>query len=60
MKCEIYGPDKKRKAHTESEKCIPDEQTLKQLKAAGYTILIDGKRWKPGNALNDELKGRRK
>ena len=54
MRMEIFGPDKKLKAHTESQKCFPDEQTLRQMKSAGYVILIDGKRWKPGKEKDNE------
>lgn len=48
MLFEIIGPDKKKKAYTESEECIPDTKTLLNMKAAGYTFLRDGKKWVPG------------
>lgn len=48
MRFEIFGQDKKRKAVTEDEKCVPNEETLRQMKAAGYTFARDGKRWTPG------------
>lgn len=48
MKFQVIGPDKKCKAYTESEKCIPSERTLKEMRAAGYTFLKDGKKWVPG------------
>lgn len=48
MKFEIFGPDKKRKAVMEDEKCIPKDETLRDMKAAGYTFARDGKKWTPG------------
>lgn len=48
MKFEIFGPDKKRKAVMEDERCVPNEETLRGMKAAGYTFARDGKRWTPG------------
>lgn len=47
MLFEIIGPDKKRKAFTESEECIPNDRVLLDMKDAGYTFLKDGKKWIP-------------
>lgn len=44
MKLEIYGPDGKRKYWTEHRECIPTPARLKEMQAAGYKILMDGKR----------------
>ena len=44
MKLEIYGPDGKRKFWTEHRECIPTR--LKEMQAAGYKIVVDGKRVK--------------
>lgn len=44
---EIFGTDGKRKAYTETEKCVPDLAVLLKMKEAGYTFKKDGKKWVP-------------
>ena len=46
MKLEIYGQDGKRKAWTEHRECVPAPTRLKEMQAAGYKIVVDGKRVK--------------
>jgi hypothetical protein len=46
MLFEVYR-DKQRLMWTEYEECIPSNDMIKTLKAAGYKILLDGKVYKP-------------
>lgn len=46
MLFEVYR-DKQRLMWTEHEECIPSNEMIKTLKAAGYKILLDGKAYKP-------------
>lgn len=48
MRFEVFGIDKKRKFVTESERCVPDDKTLREMKALGYSFQRDGKKWTPG------------
>lgn len=32
---------------TESKKCIPSDESIKQMLSAGYKVLLDGKAYKP-------------
>jgi hypothetical protein len=45
MLFEVYR-DKQRLWYTEHEECIPSIETVKNLKAAGYKVLLDGKVYK--------------
>ena len=45
MLFEVYR-DKKRLMYTEYEECIPPAETIKNLKAVGYKVLLDGKVYK--------------
>ena len=46
MLFEVYK-DNKRIMYTEHESCIPSNDKIKDMKAAGYKILLDGKVYKP-------------
>lgn len=45
MLFEVYR-DKKRMWFTEYKECIPSTETIKNLKADGYKVLLDGKVYK--------------
>lgn len=45
MLFEVYK-DNKRVMYTEDESCIPSAEKIKDMKAAGYKILLDGKTYK--------------
>lgn len=45
MLFEVYK-DNKRMMWTEYESCIPSNDTIKSMKAAGYKVLLDGKVYK--------------
>ena len=45
MLFEVYK-DNKRVMYTEDESCIPSADKIKDMKAAGYKILLDGKVYK--------------
>jgi predicted ribosome-associated RNA-binding protein Tma20 len=45
MLFEVYR-DKKRLMYTEHKECIPSIETIKNIKAAGYKVLLDGKAYK--------------
>lgn len=45
MLFEIYRDDK-RMMYTEQEECIPTVDVIKNMKSAGYKILLDGKVYK--------------
>jgi hypothetical protein len=45
MLFEVYR-DKQRLMWTEYEECIPSIDTIKELKAAGCKVLLDGKAYK--------------
>lgn len=32
---------------TESKKCIPSDESIRQMLSAGYKVLLDGKAYKP-------------
>lgn len=42
MLFEVYK-DNKRVMYTEDESCIPSAEKIKDMKAAGYKVLLDGK-----------------
>ena len=52
MLFEVYR-DKQRLMWTEHEECIPSNEMIKTLKAAGYKILLDGKAYKPTTKEKD-------
>lgn len=37
---------KQRVAYTESDKCLPDKETIKEMIRAGYRFVKDGKPWR--------------
>ena len=45
MLFEVYK-DSKRVMYTEDESCIPSADKIKDMKAAGYKVLLDGKAYK--------------
>ena len=45
MLFEVYR-DNKRLMYTEHEECIPPLDLIKEMKAAGYKVLLDGKVYK--------------
>lgn len=47
---------KVRVAYTEHEGCIPPKETLRQMKAAGYRFVKDGKPWNGGSDGKDRLR----
>lgn len=38
MKFEVFGPDGRRMMYTEHPECVPDLETQRAMKAAGYKI----------------------
>nr|DAU75769.1 MAG TPA: hypothetical protein [Caudoviricetes sp.] len=46
MRFEVYR-NGQRLFVTENKKCIPQENSIKQMLAAGYKVLLDGKAYKP-------------
>lgn len=46
MRFEVYR-NGQRLFVTENKKCIPQESSIKQMLAAGYKVLLDGKAYKP-------------
>lgn len=53
MLFEVYK-DNKRVMYTEDESCIPTADKIKDMKAAGYKFLLDGKVYK---ATKEDKKG---
>ena len=45
MLFEVYR-DKQRLMYTEHKECIPPADLIKEMKAAGYKVLLDGKVYK--------------
>jgi hypothetical protein len=56
MKLEVIGKDGKVKMHTEHPECVPPSENLMQLVLKGYTVKVDGKRWKIGQEIGGENK----
>ena len=46
--------DGKRMAYTEYEECIPSVNTIKDMKAAGYKVLLNGKVYKTTKGKDKE------
>ena len=55
MKFEVIDRDGKVKMSTEHRSCIYPTDILKRMEAAGYKFKVDGKRWRPGQEINDSL-----
>ena len=45
MLFEVYK-DNKRVMYTEDESCIPSAEEIKNMKSAGYKVMLDGKVYK--------------
>ena len=54
MKFEVINRDGKVMMSTEHRSCIYPTDILKQMEAAGYKFRVDGKRWRPGQGINDD------
>lgn len=53
MLFEVYK-DNKRMMYTEHEECIPPIDVIKNMKADGYKILLDGKAYKTTKSGKDK------
>ena len=53
MKFEVIDRDGKVKMSTEHRECIYPLDILQQMVSAGYSFRFNGKRWKPGQEIND-------
>ena len=54
MKFEAIDRDGTVKMSTENRCCIYPLNILRRMEAAGYKFRLDGKRWKPGQEINDD------
>jgi hypothetical protein len=55
MRFEVIDRDGKIKMSTEHRSCIYPADTLKRMETAGYKFRVNGKRWKPGQEIKDDL-----
>ena len=53
MLFEVYR-DKQRIMYTEHEECIPSADEIKEFKAAGFKILLDGKPYKSSKSNKEK------
>ena len=57
MLFEVYR-DNVRLMHTTYRSCIPDNETIKSLKASGHKVLLDGKPYKSTKLQSNDKQSR--
>ena len=55
LKFIVVGPDGKPKMSTTEKNCIYSPETLKQMQKEGYTFLLNGKKWNPGDKIMEVI-----
>ena len=54
MKFEVIDRDGRVKMSTEHQNCVYPLDILKSMAKAGYKFKLNGKRWKPGQEIDDK------